>query len=281
MGHIVLPPGRDDLRELTTPDGHDARVPFALDGRRSDLDGPLGYTYASLAVRVDGEPTGRPCTREDVLAVLREVRFSGWLGRPENGWLPVVCADGAGTVASGRRGVVGVGERLAERLGATVVADRVVADRQLLLAVWADGGEVGRYLSDPSHGLDDDTLPDPLGVEHAGDFAAACGRPDAADDLAEMLAEELDVESVIESERLAAVLRLLGLPVWLASAGSLPRDIPTGPRARDMTRLGAGTEGLVGLLYGRAARVVRRHRPPPPAVEDPPRGSTDIEPWMF
>jgi hypothetical protein len=256
---------------------------FPVGSGGGDRNGPPGYTYAGVVVRLDGVPSGRACTREDVLAALREVRFSGWLGQPEDGWLVAVTASGDGTVAAGRRGVVGVGEWLADRLGTTTFALRVVADRQLLVAAWADGGEVGRYLSDPSHGLgpDDDTLPDPLGVEHADGFAAACGHPEAADDLAELLAEELDPDSVIESERLGGVLRLLGLPRWLVAASSLPRDVPTGPRARDMTRLGAGVPGFLGRMCGAAVGIVRRRRPPPPAITDAPRGRSDIDPWML
>jgi hypothetical protein len=235
-----------------------------LGDRAGDAAGPSGYTYGGVVVRVDGAPSGRPCTRQDVLAALREVRFSGWLAPPEGGWLVAVAASGDGTVAAGRRGVVGVGEWLADRLAATVLAVRVVADRQLLLALWAGPEELGRYVSDPSYGLDsdDDTLPDPLGVEHAAAFAAACGRPDAAEELAELLTEELDPDSVIESERLAGVLRLLGLPGWLVAASSLPRDVPTGPRAADVTRLGAGRPGFPGRVRGRAADLVRRRRGP-------------------
>ncbi|HEV8566712.1 MAG TPA: hypothetical protein VGQ92_06385 [Actinoplanes sp.] len=254
---------------------------FPVDSGGGDRTGPPGYTYAGVVVRLDGAPSGRACTREDVLAALREIRYSGWLGQPEDGWLVAVAASGDGTVAAGRRGVVGVGESLADRLGATVFAFRVVTDRQLLVALWADGEEVGRYLSDPSHGLDDDTLSDPVGVEHADGFAAACGHPEAAEDLAELLAEELDPDSVIESERLGRVLRLLGLPRWLVAASSLPRDIPTGPRSRDMTRLGAGVPGFRGRLRGAAVGIVRRRRPPPPAITDAPRRGSDIDPWML
>jgi hypothetical protein len=233
--------------------------------------GQVGYTYAVVPVRA---------TAGEVLTGLRELRFSGWLAPPEAGWVVAVAASGAGTVASGRRGVVGVGESLAARLAGAVLAIRVVADRQLLLVVWTEGQEVGRYVSDPSYGLDDDTLPEPLGAEHAAAFAAACGHPDAADDLAELLAEELEPDSVIESERLGGVLRLLGLPSWLVAVSSLPRDVPTGPRAAELTRLGAGTTGFGGRLRGRAAEVVRRRRPPPPAFTDAPHGG-GVDPWLL
>jgi hypothetical protein len=256
---------------------------YPVVGPSGDVGGPSGYTYACVLVRLDGVPAGPLRTRAEVLAALREVRFSGWLAQPQDGWLVAVAACGDATVAAGRRGVVGVGEWLADRLAATVLAVRVVADRQLLLAAWVDREEVGRYLSDPSHGLpdEDDVLPDPLGVDDAAAFAAACGRPQAGDDLAELLAEQLDPDSVIESERLGAVARLLHLPRWLVAASALPRDVPTGPRAADMTRLGAGLPGFAGWVCGRAVNLVRRRRPPPPAIADPPRGAAGIDPWLF
>jgi hypothetical protein len=232
---------------------------------------PAGYTYATVVVRAAGA---------DVLTALRDVRFSGWVAQSAAGWVIAVAASGAGTVASGRRGVVGVGEWLGARMAGPVLAIRVVADRQLLLAVWTDRAEVGRYVSDPSYGRDDDTLPEALGTEHAAAFAAACGHPDAGDDLAELLAEELEPDSVIESERLSGVLRLLGLPSWLVAVSSLPRDVPTGPRAAELTRLGAGATGLRGRMRGRVAEVVRSRRPPPPAFTDAPRGG-GIDPGLF
>jgi hypothetical protein len=246
------------------------RVVYPVPVGGGSAGGPGGYTYAAVVVRAGAG---------EVQTALREVRFSGWLAPPEAGWVVAVAASGAGTVASGRRGVVGVADWLASRLAGPVLALRVLADRQLLLAVWAGGEEVGRYVSDPSYGLDDDTLPEPLGAEHAAAFAAAFGHPDIADDLNELLAEELDPDSVIESERLGGVLRLLGLPSWLVAVSSLPRDIPTGPRAAELTRLRAGATGVGGRVRGRFAEVVRRRRPPPPAFTDPPRG--DGDPWLL
>lgn len=239
-----------------------------------DVGGTSGYTYAAVLVRGP---------HEDVRAALREIRFSGWLAPPEGGWLVVVARHGNGTVAAGRRGVIGVGEWLADRLGATVLAVRVVSDRQLVVAVWQGTDEVGRYVSDPSVGFakEDEVLSEPLGVEHAAAFAQACGHPEAADDLAELLAEELDPDSVIESERLGTVLRLLGLPRWVVAAASLPKDVPTGPRAAEVTRLGAGVPGLRGRIYGRAVDIVRRHRRPPPPIADPPRATADVDPWLL
>ncbi|MGZ4625801.1 MAG: hypothetical protein ACXV3S_05850 [Kineosporiaceae bacterium] len=249
---------------------------------RSRWIGPSGHTYGAVVVRLDSTPRGRPVAHSDVLARLAGIRFSGWVAPAEQGWVVAVAAEGNGTIAAGRRGVLGVGEQLALDLGATTVSVRIVHDRQLLVAMWGDADELGRYLSDPSYGLgDDEVLSDPFGVEHADAFAAAVGRPEIAGDLTELLAEELDHDSVSESERLAGVLRLLGLPGWVVAVPSLPRDIPTGPRARDLIRLGAGAQGLQGRLLGRAAHSARRHRRPPPAVPDPPRGDAGMDPWLF
>ena len=238
-------------------------------GGQQETGGPEGYTYAAVLVRGDVD-----------VSLLREIRLSGWVCPPSSGWLPLVVRDG--TVAAGRRGVVGVAEFLAERLGGTVLAVRVLADRQLLLAVWAQGEEVGRYLSDPSRepGAEDDTLDHPYGEEHAAAFAEALGNPDTADELGELLAESLDTDSMIESERLSRVLRLFSLPTWLVAVASLPKDIPTGPSRRDLTRLGAGRPGLLGLLLGRLVNVVRRRRPPPLTVIDAPRGG-GMDPWLM
>src|SRR4051794_10022522 len=111
---------------------------FPVYGSGVEVGGPAGHTYAAVAVRVGDDPQGR----RDMLAALRQIGFSGWLAQPEDGWLVAVAVPGAGSVAAGRRGVVGVGEWLAARLSRTVLAIRVVADRQLALAVWVDGDEV-------------------------------------------------------------------------------------------------------------------------------------------
>ncbi len=240
-----------------------------------DGSGPAGHTYAGAFVRLTGDTD-----RAAVLAALRDLRFTGWLGPVEGAWVVAVAAHAAGVVAVGRRGVLDVAGELSRLLGATVVAVRVADDRQLVLAAWSDGAELGRYVSDPSHGLDDDVVPDPLGVEHAEAFAAAAGVPEAAGDLSELLADELDPDSVIESERLLGVLRALGLPTWLVASASLPRDVPGGPRRGEVTGLGAGVPGLPGRVAGRAAQAIRRRRRPAPVVVDPPRGARP-DPWLW
>nr|WP_221377246.1 hypothetical protein [Actinoplanes polyasparticus] len=244
-------------------------------GPGPEVGGPVGDSYAVALVR-DGDAAG-------VLGVLRRIRFTGWVGAAESGWLPVLAVPGNGAVASQRRGIAGAGEVLAGELGATVLVVRVLADRQLALVARVGDDEVGRYVSDPSRepGAADDVLDDPLGVSAAGGIAAAAGHPERGRELAEVLDERLDPESVIESERLARMLRLLGLPTWLVAVAALPRDIPTGPTARDLTRLGFGLPGPGGVVLARLARVVRRRRRPPPIFADPPRGGSGMDPWLM
>jgi hypothetical protein len=170
--------------------------------------------------------------------------------------------------------VVGVAEALAEALETTSLAVRVLDDRQLVLAAFTSGREVARYVSDPSREprAAEDVLPDPFGTAGADAVAEACGRPQAGADLGELLAVPLDPDEEIESERLASVLHLLGLPPWLISAWQLPRPMPTGPAPRDLLRLRAGRTGPGGRVAGWAASLGRRWRPPPPVLLDPPRG---------
>jgi hypothetical protein len=239
-------------------------------GVSPEPEGPAGYTYAAVAVRAHDEPLAP----EELLGELRRIRFSGWVAPPEGGWVPVVPVAGASVVAAGRRGVIGVGEALAEAMNTTTVALRVLEDRQLVLVAWESGQEVVRYVSDPSRepGAEKDVLSDPVGAEDGDALAAACGRPELGEELAELLAEPLDPDEEIESERLVRVLQLLGLPAWLVSVWRLPRPMATGPASRDLLRLGAGRTGPMGYLAGRSARLGRRWRRPPPVLLDPPRG---------
>jgi len=61
-----------------------------------------------------------------------------------------------------------------------------------------------------------------------------------------------------ESERLTAIVRLLGLPDWIVAASSLPKDVPGGPRAKEFTKLGAGKEGVAGAVSGAVKGIVRK-----------------------
>ena len=237
-------------------------------------EGPAGYSYAAVVVRATGT--------QAVLDRLREIRFSGWVAPPEDGWVVVVPESAESAVAVGRRGVVEVGEALAQASTGTVLVVRVLHDRQLVLVCWAGDEEVARYVSDPSRepGARADVLDDALGVEGAEAVAEACGRPDAGEELAELLDEGLDPDEEIESERLSRVLGLLELPAWIVSAWVLPRRMPVGPSVKDLTRLGAGRAGMLGWLAGRAARAVRRRRPAA-VIADPPRGSAGPDDLMW
>lgn len=249
---------------------------YAIPGSTPDGGGPIGETYGAVLVRADDAAR--------VVDALSGIRFTGWVAPAESGWVVAIGDPGDGTVATGRSGVLEVGAALAAALDTLVLVARVVVDRQLVLAVWRGADELGRYSSDPSRepGADDEVIDEPYGVEHADAFAAAVGRADAADELADVLGEELDPDSVYESERLARVLALLGLPRWIVAAGALPRDVPTGPRTRDLVRLGAGATGAKGVLQGRAAATTRRRMPPPPAIADPPRADDlGIDPWLL
>ena len=252
-------------------------LPIGVSG---EAGGPAGYTYGAVLLRVKE----RADVRDELLATLRELRFSGWMAPPRSGWHIVVPA-GAGTVAAGRRGVVGVGEALSMRLAIATLAVRVLDDRQLVLVAWASGREVARYVSDPSRepGAEEDVLSDPFGAEGAAAVASLCDKPEVGEELYATLSEPLDPDDEIESERLGRVLRLLELPSWVVSAWRLPRDLLTGPSRRDVLRLGAGRTGPSGRIAGRAARLPRRWRPPPPVLADPPRGNAgmdDLAMWL-
>jgi hypothetical protein len=237
-------------------------------------EGPAGYSYAAVVVRAT--------ETQAVLDRLREIRFSGWVAPPEGGWVVVVPESAEAATAAGRRGVVEVGEALVQGRDGTAIAVRVLHDRQLVMVCWAAGEEVARYVSDPARepGARADVLDDSVGVEGADAIAEACGRAEAADDLAGLLDEGLDPDEEIESERLSRVLGLLELPAWIVSVWVLPRRMPVGRSVKALTRLGAGRSGAAGWLVGRAARAVRRRRPAP-VLADPPRGSAGPDDLMW
>ena len=237
-----------------------------------------GHSYGAALVR--GDQQALP----GVIDSLRAIRFSGWIAPPADGWIVVLGDPGDGVVAAAKRGIVEVAALLAEALGSPGVALRVKRDRQLAVVAWRGTEEIGRYCSDPSRepGAEGDILSEPYGVECAEGIAELLDRPAAADDLATVFDEELDIDSVFESERLAQVCALLGLPRWLVAAGSLPRDIPTGPRSTDLIRLRGGAAGMAGRARGSVIRRIRRRADPPPILADPPRShGAGFDPWLF
>ncbi|WP_322411548.1 hypothetical protein [Microbacterium invictum] len=255
-----------------------AYLPISTPG---EVGGPDGHSYGALVLMTDAADPAA------LQRVLRVIRFTGWLAPARSGTQVVIGDPGAGVVAAQRRGIIEVGAVVAEQLDCGVLAVRVRRDRQLGLVAWQGGREIGRYDSDPSAepGADDDIAADPVGVAAAPEFAALAGVPEESETLTEILDEELERDSVSESERLRGVLRLLSLPDWIVAAASLPRDIPTGPRAADLVRLRVGTPGAQGIWRDLAVRRLRRRWTPPAVIADPPResgqGMEGIEPWMF
>jgi hypothetical protein len=221
-------------------------------------DEPAGYSYAGLLVRAE---------RGDLLGHLAGVRFSGWVGPQEAGWVVAVPARSRRPAAQRAARLQVLGADVATRLSAVTLAVFVHEDRVLRLSMWSGPDELGHYLSDPAYGVpdedvDDEVIPGPQGFEHADSFATACGRAEQAEDLGELLAEMLDEESQIESERLATALKLLGLPIWLVAVNSLPRDVPAGPRANELTRLLRGRTGPLARIGAWLTDLIRRRRSP-------------------
>ena len=238
---------------------------------------PAGETYGAVILPADA------LTPDAILEVLRDIRFSGWIAPSRDGWTVLLGDPGDGVVADDKRGVIEVASDLA-RNASRVIAVRVRRDRQLGIVAWRDGEELGRYCSDPSRepGADKEVLDQPFGADLAGSLADLLNRADAVDELTELLDEELDPDSVYESERLRSLLRLLGLPAWIVAAGALPEDIPTGPKAAELTRLRAGATGYTGRTLGPALRALRRRQTPPPVIADPPRSlGGGFEEWML
>lgn len=215
------------------------------------IGGPSGFTYTGIFTRG---------SREDVLATLTALRFSGWVGPQEADWVVAVPTRAHGAVAGDKMRPDDVARALAAAVRSASLAVTVDDDR--LLRMWSFDGDadLGDYLSDPTVAFpyDDEVGPDPIGADNAPGIAAACGRPDAAEDLEDLLAEHLG-ESENESERLTAVCRLLGMPDWLVAAASLP-NVPGGPKAAEVTKLGAGKEGVAGAVDAAIRGLVRKKK---------------------
>jgi hypothetical protein len=247
-------------------------------GLGPEQPGSAGETYGAVILPAEA------LTSAETLELLRGIRFTGWVSPPRDGWVVALGDPGDGVVADGRRGVIEVAAAFATQTAHRVIAVRVRRDRQLGIVAWRSGRELGRYCSDPSQepGADKDVLDQPVGAEIAADLAEAQDRADAADELSALLDEELDPDSVYESERLRSVLRLLGLPAWVVAAGALPHDIPTGPKASELTRLRAGATGAAGRMAGAPLRTLRRRQSPPPVIAAPPRSSGGgVDDWML
>jgi hypothetical protein len=251
-----------DNRRAAMPDGRGVMV-YAM-APAGDVGGPQGYSYRAVVARAP---------RDDVLRAAVELRFTGWVGPQEGDDVVLVPERGPLAVAAEGRDLEAFGAELAA-IGAVVLTAEVVRDRLLVLLVWTDGaGEPLRYLSDPSvlSPDEEDVLDEAVGADHGAAMALAFGRPEAAEEVEAALAEWLDPESYIESERLDRVLALLGLPTWPVSAWALPKAVSGGPRVDDMTRLGAGVGGTAGRVRGGFAGVGRTVRQKVTRRPDGPR----------
>jgi hypothetical protein len=214
------------------------------------IGGPTGFTYTAIFLAG---------SREQILDALVAVRYSGWVGPQEEGWVVAVPGRPHGAVAGAKMTAAGVAQHVSRTTGAGAVAATVDDDKLLTLWAYNAGEDAGEYVSDPQVARpgDDEAGFEPEGSENASFIAAACGVPESTEALEEILAEELG-ESTNESERLTAIVRLLGLPDWIVAASSLPKDVPGGPRAKEFTRLGAGKEGVAGAVSGAVKGIVRK-----------------------
>jgi hypothetical protein len=208
------------------------------------------YSYAGLLVRAD---------RAELLDVVATAGFSGYVGPQEADWVLLVPARFQVAAGAGAADLETLGGDLARHFGRPGFTVSVHRDRVLRLVLSGTTRELGRYVSNPAYGADEDDeiLPDPQGVEHAAAFAAAGGVPELAEDLAEVLGEILDEDEQTESERLSTVLRLLGLPRWLVAVDQLPKDVPGGPPTAQLTRLFRGRTGLTGRVRSWLPRLRR------------------------
>ena len=147
------------------------------------------------------------------------------------------------------------------------------------------GDELGRYCSDPSRepGADKEVLDQPIGAELAESLAELWERADAVDELTELLDEELDPDSVYESERLrdrAADARASGVDRRGRRAAARHPDGSEGRRAHAAAR--RARRATPDAPVGPALRAVRRRQTPPPVIADPPRSSgMGFEEWML
>lgn len=228
-------------------------------------DGSAGLSYSGVYVGAD---------RDQLITLLGDLRFTGFVGPQEDRWVLAVAGNPLGKVAAKKRRIEDVARDVAAALETVTLAVEVDKDERLRLQAFDGVDVLPAYDSRPP---DDDggfagqiTLDDfgnPVMSEGAfvdtdavaQGLLATFEAPDPEDALAELLEEELS-EDTSESERLTAVLRLLGLPTWIVSSDSLPKRVPGGPEREQVTRLGAGKPGVSGRL---AEALTKPARPRP------------------
>lgn len=226
-------------------------------------EGEAGLSYSGVYAAAE---------RDHVIAALGEMRFTGYIGPQEGTWVLAVAGNPLAKVAGKKRRIDDVARELAATLEVVTLAAEVEKDSRLRL--WGfDGAEVlPPYDSDPPD--DDEGEPGGIVLDDFGNpvmdggggfmdaemvavsLLSAFNAEDEEGKLGELLEEELG-EDTNESERLTAVLRVLGLPTWIVSSDSLPRRVPGGPDRDEVLRLGAGKPGVQGWFADALRRPVR------------------------
>lgn len=218
-----------------------------------------GLTYSGVFVASD---------RERLLEELAELRFTGYVGPQEGDWVLAISGNPLGKVAGQKRRIVDVAREIAATLGVVTLAAEVERDTRLRLHAFDGDAALPPYDSAPPEeepgeiALDEFGMPvvaEGLYVDNDDVAAALLTTFEAEDDdgaLAELLNENLG-EDVFESERLVAILRILGLPTWIVSSDSLPKRVPGGPDKDEVTRLGAGKPGVKGMVADAIRKPVR------------------------
>lgn len=221
-------------------------------GPDGGLGGPAGSTYCGIFAIAP---------REGVLTTLSELRFSGFVGPQEGPWVVSVCLRVRGAVAGDKMTSGHVARALSAASGVGAFNLIVVDDKMLNIEAFVAGERVMRYYSDPTVAFpfNEELSPEPMGAQDAHAFAAGVDKPEVAMELEESLAEELG-ESENESERVTRLLRLLGAPSWIVAAEALPKSVPSGPGAKEFTRLGAGKPGVTGRLDDAVRGIVRKKK---------------------
>jgi hypothetical protein len=221
-------------------------------GPDGGVGGPAGSTYCGIFTLAP---------QEAVLGALSDLRFSGYVGPQEGPWVVAVCLRVRGAVAGDKMTSADVARALSAASGGAAFNLIVLDDKMLNIEAYRSGELVMSYYSDPTveYPHNDELMPEPIGAQDAPAFAAALGAPELAEGLEELLGEELG-ESENESERVTRVLRLIGAPAWIVAAETLPKAVPSGPAAKEFTRLGAGKEGVSGRLDDAVRGIVRKKK---------------------
>lgn len=227
-------------------------MPFMTLGPDGGMGGPAGASYSGIFAIAP---------REGLVTTLSDLRFSGWVGPQEGRWVVTIPSRLSGAVARDKMTPPLVARAISAATNDASCYVLVRQDKLLQLQAYAGGEPILTYYSDPTivDPYNDELSASPMGAQDAPALAAALGKPDVGEELEELLDEQLS-ESENESERLIKVLRLLEAPTWVVSSDALPQDIPAGPLAKELTRLGAGRPGIQGRVDDAVRGIVRKKK---------------------